>query len=263
MTSDSSTSELVINCYFHFQILFLFLSILFILVISKMSKKALRHEINKTIKNNLAPIIKSQPEIVKQQLRLLPLNNLKQIYKQEQPYVQLNNKVLFKTIIMLNVLFLVSIVIIIAILKYNCNLSVDIKNLLINNGIVFFFVGIVEYLFFKMVASKVVPTPPSHLATVTKDDLQQVLQNNKSHSIDDNSNLQLQKLLLLLNLSSQTNNGTLPTNLSSLQSIMTSLPSNMQVFPDIKDPSNIQVPSNLQVSSNTPLPYNTSYSYSS
>jgi hypothetical protein len=204
-SKSSLTTELALNCYLHFQILFLFLSILFIFIISKMSKKALHDEINKTLKSNLGPVFKSQPRNIKQQLRGLPFGVFKQLYQEEQPYVKLNNKALFTTIVMLNILFLVIIIGIIILLRNKCNYCMDIKPLLIENSIVFFFVGCVEYFFFKNIAAKVVPSPPSHLAKVTVDNFKHVLKNNKSYSLDDKTDQQLQKMLLLFNIASKTN----------------------------------------------------------
>ena len=66
---------------------------------------------------------------------------------------------------------LIIVVIALVLLMYQCNQCIPLKDILIENGLTFFFVGIIEYLFFTKVALNFVPTKPSLLVNTFFDDI--------------------------------------------------------------------------------------------
>jgi hypothetical protein len=83
------------------------------------------------------------------------------LYAREDLTVKTNNDWVFDTIILVNVVMMIGLILSIILIRYNCNICVPVKNILISNIIIFSLVGVVEYLFFTHIALKFVPVKPS------------------------------------------------------------------------------------------------------
>ena len=159
----------IINIAVHVAILFCFLSAFFILYVSKISQSALNEEIKHNLESNF---VKSYDELSDEQkvgvqatLNTLPLDSLSKLYDKPHEAVKTHNEWLFKVIVGLNVVFALAITIAIAAVSYSCGQCVPFTEILMENGIIFAFVGLVEYLFFTQVAIKWVPVNPSVIVT--------------------------------------------------------------------------------------------------
>lgn len=142
--------------------------------------------LNKTAQNMVNAILISKLEELTNQINEIKLeftNLLQNIMKQYlispskiigkldnvNPLVKVSNDGLKSTLITANVFTWCAIIILILLTtKYNCcNDNIDFKFMFWENIITFIFVGIVEFLFFKMIASKFVPIEPSFISKET------------------------------------------------------------------------------------------------
>lgn len=142
----------------HISIIFVFLSILFWTLISKTEEKALYDQINKSIENELSKITINSSIFTESDYKYL-----KQMYSQENETKKRNNNML--KILNISIIVLLSVLVIISLFirYYICNNKIDIKEILIENFVILLIVGLIEYLFFKFIASKYVPILPSEI----------------------------------------------------------------------------------------------------
>jgi len=155
-----------INLFLHFLILYTFLTIFFITFISKTSYNAFNGEITNLINNQLGSRVeklKKDPTIAFI-LEELPINNMKNMYSQPDKAVTNYNDGLFKMCIVSVILLWVGFIILVLILKYNCNSDLHIGSIILENAIVFSAIGFAEYYFFTRVATKFVPVEPSFIS---------------------------------------------------------------------------------------------------
>lgn len=165
----SKNAILSINVVLHMLFLFTFLTVFFIVVISRMMKNAFENEITQLIESNvntqLDKIDKEQEKLVITALEHMPLDKFKKKYMQHSDVVEQKNKQVKNIAISTIVIGISVLILILYILSKTCNKCIPIKELIIENIIVFTFVGIVEYIFFTQVAFKFIPAPPSLLLT--------------------------------------------------------------------------------------------------
>ena len=76
---------------------------------------------------------------------------------------QAKNSGLFDKLLVFNLFFIIFFIILVFIFRRNN--EIDIKHILIENGLTFLFIGIVEILFFLKIAFKFMPVKPSFLTT--------------------------------------------------------------------------------------------------
>lgn len=205
--ASSKNTILSINSMLHIVILFAFLSILFVFIISKLAREVLVKEITHSIEDGLSSTIKNLNPEQKNYLRKLPLEKLKKFYSEEHIVVQTSNKWFTKMIIFINAILVVIVTGFIITLKYNCGECPPIKDILIENAIVFTFIGIVEYLFFMKIAFKFIPSPPSHLLEASKHSLEKQLDKySEGDEIETDSSLvsELQNIYKLYNMKNLT-----------------------------------------------------------
>ena len=195
----SSFVPLAINISVHVLILFTIISMLFMFYISKIASDTLNHEIKSNIHSSMDKLSSNMPKIqlddlktyanisedqleeIKQYTNIANeqyispqvsvIETLKQKYSKKDPLVEMHNKWLFRSIIMSNIGLCVIVVLAIILLMFNCGQCIPIKDILIENGMTFFFVGIIEFLFFTHIALKFIPSPPSVLVNAFFDNL--------------------------------------------------------------------------------------------
>jgi hypothetical protein len=101
-----------------------------------------------------------------------PLERLSKLYSVPSEVVSKNNMMVFTNAIF-SCSTIVLIIITIVVVSCAAGKMVPIKKILIENFITFAFIGIVEFLFFKFVASKYVPVEPSYIMNVAINELSQ------------------------------------------------------------------------------------------
>ena len=168
----SNQSSLLLNGFVHILILFLFLTLLYFIVISPLIEKSFNSEIENNIKPPLSKSIKKIPESVRKDISEaldVKIDDKKVIDKLIEKYsetdkikVEHNRWVKITSITVISIIFL-GLLISVIVIKNGCNKEVGIFDIVKENIITFFFIGIVEYLFFMKIASKFVPAPPSLL----------------------------------------------------------------------------------------------------
>lgn len=151
-------NDIIFSSILHMTLLFIFLSLLFWVIIKNVEEKSLNNELNKTIDTVFSKININPKYFTESQKELLDnFYNTKSI-----TYTNNNEKLLFFNMIIIGVL--ISCLIGNILIKYfNCNQTLNITEILSENIIILFFVGIIEFLFFKFIASNYVPVLPSDL----------------------------------------------------------------------------------------------------
>jgi hypothetical protein len=156
------------NVYLHVVILFTILGMLYIKLISKVTADAVNHEISDLATDSidkfydtLSPENKNNVKLV---LKTLPLDRVSNVFSEEDKVRKYNNENVFRAIRMTIVLFIIILLIVIAVSKLLCH-NIPMKHLLIENIVIFFFVGIVEFSFFKYIILKYIPVEPSFITT--------------------------------------------------------------------------------------------------
>jgi hypothetical protein len=154
-----------VNVSVHVLILFTFLSVFFFMYISKVAGDAFKSEIDEIIESNLIDTLRKNDQ--SGQMKQTLLNNsaslkiLEDMYNQPSPLVEEHNYfmkvVTYGTIIAM--VLMTSVVI--AVQYFSCGTCIPITGIILENAIIFGFIGVVEYMFFKNVASQFVPAPPS------------------------------------------------------------------------------------------------------
>jgi hypothetical protein len=154
-----------LNISIHVTILFTLLSIFFMFYISKLSTETLNHEIVHNLNNAIDAGINKIPVQGRNTLSTLTksvnIDKLKSAFSEPDKLVTMHNKWLFRSIIIVNVCLFIIVCLTSFLLIKQCNQNIQLKHILIENGLTFTLVGIVEVLFFKFVALKYVPTKPS------------------------------------------------------------------------------------------------------
>lgn len=165
----SSTTEFNINIMFHVIILFTFLTIFYVFFASKLIKDTFNNQFKSIIDSNVSKAIDNIAPDQRNQLKLLTqvinYDKLLKKYQTSDTYVKEHNKWMERTAIGVIIVGVVLLITIIGLLYNNCGQCTPFWNIIIENIIVFAFVGVVEYLFFVNVAFKYIPTPPSVLIT--------------------------------------------------------------------------------------------------
>ena len=154
------TSNLLINVTLHVFLLFVFLSILFWTVISPTETKFLTSELNKSIND-----IDYQEEVPKEvKDYLLAIYDTKNITQNK------NNSML----LLLNVTIIVLLLIILVtqiIFHHLRGGTVEYGEIILENIIILAFVGIIEFLFFRNIASHYIPVKPSYMTNIIKQNI--------------------------------------------------------------------------------------------
>jgi hypothetical protein len=155
-----------INLILHSLILFTFLSLFFTLFITKITKSAFNHEISNLVDDSLGSKIEKIKEnkVIKTIISKLPLNNLIKAYDSEDTSSVMHNNGLFVTLLVSNLFLWAGLIIVILIIKYHCNTEIKLKEIIIENAVIFTCIGIVEYMFFTNIAVKFVPVEPSFIS---------------------------------------------------------------------------------------------------
>ena len=164
----SKNANYRINISLHVLILFTFLTVLFFTYISKLEIESITNVLNSAINDHVGIAlskINNSPN-VSDYINWDQLNKMaKDIQitaKDESVAVVANHRRLL--IIGIVIIILLSLIlIIIYVYYYNKDADINIKKILLENIIVFSFIGAIEFLFFTKIASKYIPVTPDML----------------------------------------------------------------------------------------------------
>jgi hypothetical protein len=166
-TSQSGTS-LAFNILLHMFILFLFLSLLFKIFISKLETSKFQDEMASLIDENTTDALNNYSlthadlkSNIKNNANLL--NTLNQMYSVPDPVTNNNNDWVMSFDNVMLVLIALSILIVLCFLYFSCKKCINLKEVLLENLIIFACVGVIEYVFFTQIAFNYIPVPPSLL----------------------------------------------------------------------------------------------------
>jgi hypothetical protein len=166
----------IIDIFIHIIILLSILLTFFIFVISKLEKKELTQQIKNQIDVNMPKLYNNIKGFKK---ALQPLNSenpsifqtMEKFYDEPDTTTEYwNNTSIIGTIIILLAL-ICGFIAIWFILKYSCNKCIPLGKIIIENIILFGFIGVIEILFFKFIASQYVAVEPSYFVDQTLNSL--------------------------------------------------------------------------------------------
>jgi hypothetical protein len=156
-----------INIAIHVFILFCFLSIFFSMYITKLSKSAfdkeIKHPIEEGINKQFEKIKPAHKSKLREVAKYLNFDNLIKYYSDPTKDYTINNKWLNVMTIIINVFMVLLIIVAYIFVKKSCNQCVPIGSIIGENLIIFGFIGVVEFMFFKHIAIKFIPVQPSVL----------------------------------------------------------------------------------------------------
>ena len=145
-------------------ILFTFLSAFFFAYVSKIEEKAFQQELGNMIEQDLGKILNSNMEVKNEISNFKPLlSRLQRLYEKPDPYTEERNKMLRIITMLIICSLLIMLFTIFFSIKYDCGKDIHIGNIILENIILFIFVGLTEFIFFTNIAIKYIPTKPSLL----------------------------------------------------------------------------------------------------
>ena len=177
MMSCSKISQhfsLGLNSVIHVLILFMFLTVLYFIIISPLSKDVFEHEIKGEVSKSVKKAVAEIPDDAREYIANIintdidgrtGLDIIADQYSKPSAVVEEHNKWIQITSIEIITVLVCCLIVVLLVLKVSCNKCTGIMDILKENIITFIFVGIVEYLFFTKIAFKYVPAPPSTLVT--------------------------------------------------------------------------------------------------
>jgi hypothetical protein len=137
--------------------------------VTKLTKEAFEKEISHLIEGNIDKMVYNLDPETKNKLvlftKMVPLDRLIKKYEEPSDYVEEHNNWVKLSAMAIALIGVVVLALLIYLLYNTCGQCIPLNHLLMENAIVFIFVGIVEYLFFTRVAMKFIPAPPSLLVT--------------------------------------------------------------------------------------------------
>lgn len=151
------TSNLLISVTLHVFLLFVFLSILFWTVISPTETQSFTSKLDKSI--NDLNYTETVPKEVKEYLLA--------IYNTDDITQNKNNSMLL--LLNITIIVLLFIILITQIIFHHLRGgTVEYGKIILENIIILIFVGIIQFLFFKNIASHYIPVKPSYMTDVIK-----------------------------------------------------------------------------------------------
>jgi hypothetical protein len=165
-----------VNIYFHVVILFIFLTSFFFTYLARVQSKAISSSITGKIPQQVNSLL-TNLDFIDKKLFTSTYPNIKWDADQSViQHIQSNNKDLLYTsigIIIALILGLIGMIIYHKIKNHDLNVGA----IVLENIVIFMFIGIVEYLFFAHVASKYIPTTPYNVSETLLDGVASKLEN--------------------------------------------------------------------------------------
>jgi len=176
--SRGNSINLGINVYIQILFLFTILSMLFIHVISKVETTAINDELQNLVSDgmldNYNKLDNEDKQQIKSVLDLINLDVIEKMYDKEDTARKLNNEGVIRSIYIVLVILVVVFILVLALNKGLCH-NVPLKHLLFENITIFACIGVVEFMFFKHIILKYVPTKPSFMSQYIVQKVKQML----------------------------------------------------------------------------------------
>lgn len=154
----------IINLSIHVFILTAFLSTFYFLYISKLTRDHVNNELSNIISKETTKMLdklseKTNNNNINWKFIVSEVEKLKKEYTHELPYITEHNKKLLKHTVCFLIIF-ATVILFMTTYAYMKNIKIRLKFIFAENFIIFFFVGIIEFLFFTEIASKYIPVTP-------------------------------------------------------------------------------------------------------
>ena len=153
--------NLITDLSIHSLILFIILTCLFLLYITKVTKRALKNHLSDIIDDNIDKVINNPIIKYSSVIKNIPFEHIKKNFSKTDKFQQNNNDWLQYSLIISNVLFSILVISTINVFIFTCNKNIELGHIIKINLYTFMLVGVIEYLFFTRIAMKWVPTKPS------------------------------------------------------------------------------------------------------
>ena len=158
------------NIALHVFLLFTFLTLFFFNYISKIEKKSINSSISKIIKEQTKDALEQINEWNDKTKSNLDWNSVNKVAqniidnsKDDASFIEKNNKKLFKSsIIFISILFGILISVYLYFTLFT-NLKINLREIILENIIIFAIVGIIEVYFFLNIVSNYIPVTPSFM----------------------------------------------------------------------------------------------------
>ena len=164
-----------LNINLHVLILFSFLTIFFFAYIAHLEEKTVSDELSKTIDSQVSKILNEVkvvykndlPKQLRDELQKLA-NNIIKKSSMDLPKVKQNNDRL-KIIGVIMIIILVVVFISLLVFFHYKKFKINYLKIIIENLIIFGFIGVIEFGFFSLIASKYIPVTPDVLSKTVLD----------------------------------------------------------------------------------------------
>lgn len=157
----------VVNITLHILILFTFLTIFFFTYLRKVEESSVNDVTNNLVKTqtiNTLNFLKEHNKFLPKTITNETLNNVADEMEKESevpiPYITNNNKNLVYLSIILISIIIVILLSMIAYFVFYKKYNIGLKNILVENLVIFSIAGIIEFLFFTQIAIKYIPVTP-------------------------------------------------------------------------------------------------------
>ena len=165
------TLNLITDLSIHGLILFIVLTCFFLLYITKITKSAMKNHLSDIIDDNIDKVINNRKIMSDSIIENIPFEHVKKNFEKTDKFQKNNNDWLQYSLIITNILLALLVIIFINVLMYICNKNIDLIHIIKINLYTFILVGFVEYLFFKRIAMKWVPSKPSLMINTILDNI--------------------------------------------------------------------------------------------
>lgn len=161
--------EFFLNAGWHVVILGTILVAFFYFYISKLTAGHVQDEIDHVFDTQIPKLLDNiqLPDGVSWEKIAVLTERLKGFYREEDLYSKWHNRTVMIVAIGTLILFAVCMIFLSYIYKDSVNLTTILKE----NIIIFTFIGILEYLFFTRVASRIIPVNPDDLSNIVKEEI--------------------------------------------------------------------------------------------
>ena len=157
-----------LNLGLHSIILFTFLTTFFFLYVSKLERESINSALNNIINDQVNNFLNTIDESSLQYDYTISWQDMKKLAEdiitntqKELPEITKNNKKIFYTAIFVIISLFLFWIGCFVYFKYKGGYGINMTKILMNNLIIFIFIGILEYWFFTRISAKYIPVTPS------------------------------------------------------------------------------------------------------
>ena len=165
------TDLLIVDVFVHVIILLSILLVFFVYIIAPLETKELTQQIKSQIDTNIPVLLENGGPVLHSVL--VEIDNSSLFDTMIEYYNRPDEATIFRnqTPILSAIIVLISLsmgfLAIWAVLKVSCRKRIPVGKILLENIVLFGFIGIIEYVFFQTIATKYIPTKPSFLIDQT------------------------------------------------------------------------------------------------